>query len=96
MSDEMISREEIRSIVRGMKDRKAMGTDEIPNEEWKYGGEKLEEWVWTFCNKVWRGESWSERWKEEIIISIVKKGEEEKMAEYKKVTLMSSVYKIGI
>jgi len=38
------------------------------------GGEVLEEWVWRFCNKVWRGEGWPESWKEGIIIPIVKKG----------------------
>jgi len=41
-----------------------------------------------------RWEGWPEKWKEGIIIPIVKKGKEEKVEEYKKVTLMSSVYKI--
>jgi len=55
---------------------------------WKYGGEKLEEWVWKFCNKVWREEGWPEKWKAGIIIPIVKKGEGEKVEDYRGVTLM--------
>lgn len=38
-----------------MRDGKAMGIDEIPGELWKYGGNEVEEWVWGFCNKIWRG-----------------------------------------
>jgi len=43
--EEGISRREIKEALRGMKDGKAMGTDEIPGELWKYGGEEVEEWV---------------------------------------------------
>lgn len=32
-----ISREEIREVVRKIKDGKAVGTDEVPGELWKYG-----------------------------------------------------------
>jgi len=94
IAEEMISWEEIRSVVREMKDMGRLWERMMSNEIWKYGGEELEEWVWKFCNKVWRGEGWPERWKEGIIISIVKKGKREKMKEYRGVTLMSLVYKI--
>lgn len=38
-----------------MRDGKAMGIDETSGELWKYGGDEVEEWVWGFCNKIWRG-----------------------------------------
>ncbi|KZC05357.1 hypothetical protein WN55_05906 [Dufourea novaeangliae] len=38
-----IGREEIRKIIRALKEKKAVGVDEIPNEAWKHGGEKVEE-----------------------------------------------------
>jgi len=91
---EEISREEVRRVVREMKDGKDMGVDGIPNEVWKYGGAGMEEWIWGFCNKVWRGGGWPEKWKEGIISPIVKKGEGEKVEDYRGVTLMTSAYKI--
>lgn len=39
--EEEISREELRQVIRKLKDGKAMGEDGIPNKEWKYGGEDL-------------------------------------------------------
>ena len=33
--EEEISKEEIRKVIRRMKEGKAMGGDEIPNEAWK-------------------------------------------------------------
>lgn len=38
-----------------MKDGKAAGIDEISSEAWKYGGEKVEGWLWRFYNRVWKG-----------------------------------------
>jgi len=34
-------REEIEKVVRGLKEGKAMGIDGIPNEVWKFGGERI-------------------------------------------------------
>lgn len=42
-------REEVKEILRGMKDKKAVGIEWVPAEVWKYGGEKVEEWVWRVC-----------------------------------------------
>jgi len=50
--------EEVRKAIRKLKDRKAMGEDGVPNEAWKYGGEKTEKWAWEICRRVWRGEGW--------------------------------------
>jgi len=37
--------EEIRGILRKVKDGKALGVDGVPGEVWKYGGEGMEEWM---------------------------------------------------
>lgn len=37
-----ISRVEIRVAIKKLKDEKAVGIDEIPNEVWKYEGERVE------------------------------------------------------
>lgn len=36
-----ISREEIRVAMRKLRDGKAVGMDEIPNEAWKYGRDRI-------------------------------------------------------
>lgn len=64
--EEELSMEEVRKAIRMLKDGKAAGIDELPSEAWKYGGEGMEEWVWEFCNRVWKGEGWPERWKEGV------------------------------
>jgi len=45
---------------------------------WKYGREGVEEGIWKFCNRIWKGEGWPDNWKEGIIIPIVKKGDGKK------------------
>lgn len=90
--EEDISREEIKSVLRRMRDGKAAGMDGIPGEAWRYGGEDMERWIWMFCNRVWRGEGWPESWKDGIIVPIVKKGEGKSVGHYRGVTLMPRVY----
>jgi len=41
--EEDLRREEIRGILKKVKDGKALGVDGIPGETWKYGGEGMEE-----------------------------------------------------
>ena len=89
-----ISKEEIRKAVAKLKDRKATGEDEIPNEVWKYGGEEVLEWAWEMCNRVWRGEGWPEGWKEGIIAPTKRKGDGTQASDYSGVTLMHTLYKI--
>lgn len=91
---EEISKEKIGEAIRNIKDGKAAGIDEIPNEIWKYGGTELEEWVWDFCNRISRGEGWLEEWREGVLVPIIKKGEGKEVDDYRGVTLMSSLYKI--
>lgn len=53
----------------------------------------LGKWVWEVCKKVWRGEGWPEEWKEGNHRTNNKKGEGEKLSDYR-VTLMPTLYKI--
>ncbi|XP_077255453.1 uncharacterized protein LOC143893678 [Temnothorax americanus] len=92
--EEEISLEEMRRVIKKLKDGKAMGKDEIPGEAWKRGGKGLEVWTWKFINKIWKGGGWPEIWKEGIIAPIVKKGEGKRAEEYRGVTIMPSLYKV--
>lgn len=46
------SREEIRIAIKKLRDGKAEGIDEILNEVWKYGWERVEEWLWGFYRRI--------------------------------------------
>lgn len=89
-----LGREEVKKILGDLKDGKAMGMDELPNEVWKYGGKEMERWAWEVCKSVWKGEGWPVEWKEGVIIPILKKGKGEAVEEYRGVTLMPSLYKV--
>lgn len=92
-----MSKEEIRGMIRRLKDGKAGGYDGIPGEVWKYGGKDLVNWGWNFCKGVWKGVGWSEGWKERVIVSIVKKGEGKTVEEYRGgMTLMAVLYKVYV
>lgn len=56
-----------------LKEDKAMGGDGISEEVWKFGGERLMDWVWKQCNKVWKGLEWIEEWSDGILVPIRKK-----------------------
>lgn len=69
-----LRREEINRAIERVKEEKAVVTDGISGEVWKFRREKLKKWVWKFCNRVWRGKEWVDEWNEEIIVKM--KGEE--------------------
>jgi len=86
--------EEVNKVINKLRLNKAVDLDGIPNEVWRYGREEIRKWAWEICNRVWRGEGWPEGWKEGIIAPIVKKGEGDKVTDYRRVTLMPTLYKI--
>lgn len=55
----------------------ASGIDEILNEVWKFGRKELRKWAWIIYNRVWKGEGWSEIWREGIVVRTVQKGKGE-------------------
>jgi len=56
----------------------------------------MEKWIWDFCNRIWKGEGWPEAWNEGIIIPIIKKGEGERVEDYRGITILSAIYKIYV
>jgi len=92
--EEGISRQEIKEAIGSIKGGKAAGLDGIPGKVWKYGGKEVEEWVWNYCNGIWRREGWPEGWKEGAIVPIAKRREGKRVKEYRGVTLMDTLYKI--
>lgn len=50
-----MGRSKVKNIVEKLKKRKAAEEDGVPNEVWKYVGERMEEWVWSFCSRYGEG-----------------------------------------
>lgn len=94
--EEELRRSEVKKVLEKLKKGKAVGTDGVPNEVWKRGGGNIEEWIWDFCNRVWRGERWPEQWKDGIIVPLVKKGTGVKVEDYRGITLMPTLYKVYV
>lgn len=91
---EEIEKEEVERVIRKLKLGKVVREDGISNEVWKYGGKELKEEVWSICNRVWREEGWPEGWRVGLIVPILKKGEGNKVADFRGVTLMNTISKI--
>lgn len=44
----------LRCVIKKIKDGKAIGVDEISGKVWKYGEEKLLDWIIEFCKDIKR------------------------------------------
>lgn len=46
-------------------------------------GRETKDYVWKLCNRVWSGTDWIEEWNDGMIAPIMKKGEGERVEDYK-------------
>lgn len=93
-NDREISEEEVRREIKRLKRGKAAGADELRNEVWLAGGEKVEKKLKEIINKVWRGEGFPDKWRVGVVVPIWKRGERNVVSNYRGVTLTSTAYKI--
>lgn len=91
---EEITQKEVEEVIKNLKRKKAPGADEIRNEVWIYGKEKLLKKLTEVLNKMWILRKTPEEWKEGIIFPIYKKGDKKKAENYRGITLKDTGYKI--
>jgi hypothetical protein len=65
---------EVEIAIGKLKSYKSPGTDQIPAELIKAGGETLNSEIHRLICCIWNKEELSQQWKESIIIPILKKG----------------------
>jgi hypothetical protein len=73
---------------------KSPGTDNIPAELLKAGGETLYSEIHRLICCTWNKEELPQQWKESIIIPIYKKGDKTDCNNYRGISLLSTAYKI--
>jgi hypothetical protein len=77
-----------------LKSYKSPGTDQIPAELIKAGGETLHSEIHELICSVWNKEELPQQWKESIIVPIYKKGDKTDCNNYRGIFLLSTTYKI--
>ena len=80
---------EVESAIRALKIGKSPGFDNIPAELLKSGGNILITIFTDICNKIWETEICPSDWTKSLIISIHKKGSQQKCENYRKISLIS-------
>jgi hypothetical protein len=73
---------------------KSPGTDQIPAELIKAGGETLYSEIHRLICCIWNKEELPQHWKESIIVPIYKKGDKTDCNNYQGISLLSTAYKI--
>ena len=91
-----ISREEVERCVRGQKNGKAAGLDDIPYEMYKNGGESMIDRMTDLFNRVWEEERVPRVWNECRVTLLHKGGHKSKqeLKNYRPISLMNTVGKV--
>lgn len=85
---------EIKQKLTKLKNRKAPGTDNIPNEFLKYGGKELINKLTILFNKIITTGEVPDDWHKSITIPIFKKGQKTNPQNYRGITLLNTSMKL--
>jgi hypothetical protein len=77
-----------------LKSYKSPGTDQIPAELIKAGGETLYSEIQRLICCIWNKEELPQMWKESIIVPIYKQGDKTDCNNYRGISLLSTAYRI--
>jgi hypothetical protein len=88
------SRVEVEIAIGKLKSYKSPGTDNIPTELIKAGGETLCSEIHKLICSVWNKEELPQQWKESITVPVHKKGDKTDCNNYQGISLLSTAYKI--
>ena len=80
--------------VQKLKNYKAPGTDNIPVELFKYGGNELVKHLHTIIKDIWQKEKMPTEWNVSIIFPIQEKGDIMECLNDRGVSLLNTAYKI--
>ena len=77
-----------------MRNNKTAGTNEIPAEIYKYGGQHTIDYLTWICNIVWKTKKIPMEWASAVIYPVHKKGDRTECNNYRAISLLSHAGKI--
>jgi hypothetical protein len=77
-----------------LKKYNSAGSDQIPTELIKAGGETLRSDIHKLINSIWNKEELPDQWRQSVIITVYKKGDKTDCGNYRTISLLSTSYKI--
>jgi len=87
-------KEEVDKVLPGMKNEKSPGEDELIAEMFKGGGEKMKEELAKLFSMCLKKREIPRSWNNAIIIFLYKKGDKERVENYRPISLLSVLYKM--
>ena len=87
---------EVKEVVDKLKNGKAAGNDGVPYEMYRFGGDKVVEWLSELYKVVWREMKVPEKWNECKVILLHKGGHKSKkeLKNYRPIALTDTIGKI--
>ncbi|XP_071580229.1 uncharacterized protein [Temnothorax nylanderi] len=92
--EDEITEMEIKLALKKLKLKKAAGIDEIPMEAWKYASGPLWNRLVDLLRQIWREGTIPSDWKKSIIVTLYKRGDQEKTGNYRGISLLCTAYKV--
>ena len=93
-SEPSILRSEIVEAIHKLKAGKSPGTDEIPGELLKMGGDKMIDTYHRICNNIWTSERIPDEWTTSIMVTLPKKGDTSCCENHRTISLINHGSKI--
>ncbi len=94
MNEPEILISEVEDAIRSLKNRKAVGHNNIPSELLKFAGDNTVNVLHKICNCVWKSGHWLTQWTNTLIIPLPKKGDLKKCTNYRTISLISHPSKV--
>ena len=85
---------EIEKALNSINSNKAPGSDKVPAELLRYGGETTLEAMHKICEGIWETGEWPDDWVNSVFIPIPKKGDLTKCGNYRTISLVSHASKV--
>jgi len=85
---------EIETAQKKLKKNKSPGTDNIPAELLKFGGDRLKQWLKRIFSSMWVSEEIPREWVQGIIFPLHNKGDRLECDNYRESSLLNVTYKV--
>ena len=86
--------DEVVKVIKKIKNGKTPGKDGLNGELIKYGGHVLHKAIHELIKQIWKNENMPQEWSQGEIIPLYKKGDRQKVENYRGISLLSNAYKI--